>query len=49
VIGCFDQIIRSVTRTFSMPHAEVPFERFWTDSLGSTLASVLTLSGCPNP
>jgi hypothetical protein len=37
-----------VTRTFSMPHAEVPFKRFWTDSLGSTLASMLTLSGCPN-
>jgi hypothetical protein len=37
-----------VTRTFSMPHAEVPFKKFWTDSLGSTLASMLTLSGCPN-
>lgn len=37
-----------VTRTFAMPHAEVPFKRFWTDSLGSTLASMLTLSGCPN-
>lgn len=38
------------TRTFAMPHAEVPFKRFWTDSLGSTLASMLSLPapGCPN-
>lgn len=39
-----------VTRTFAMPHAEVPFKRFWTDSLASTLASMLSLPapGCPN-
>ncbi|HEX3759789.1 MAG TPA: hypothetical protein VHW23_13840 [Kofleriaceae bacterium] len=39
-----------VTRTFSMPHAEVPFKRFWTDSLSSTLSSMLSLPapGCPN-
>jgi hypothetical protein len=38
------------TQTFAMPHAEVPFKRFWTDSLSSTLSSQLTLPapGCPN-
>jgi hypothetical protein len=38
------------TFTFAMPHAEVPFKKFWNDSLASTLSSQLSLAapGCPN-
>ncbi|HMG56932.1 MAG TPA: carboxypeptidase regulatory-like domain-containing protein [Kofleriaceae bacterium] len=38
------------TQSFAMPHAEVPFKKFWSDSLASTLSSQLTLAapGCPN-
>ena len=36
------------TTNFAMPHAEVPFKRFWNDSLSSTLDNQLSLSGCPN-
>jgi hypothetical protein len=38
------------TQTFAMPHAEVPFKKFWNDSLSSTLSSQLSLAapGCPN-
>jgi hypothetical protein len=38
------------TFTFAMPHAEVPFKKFWNDSLASTLSSELSLAapGCPN-
>src|ERR1041384_4179130 len=27
------------TQAFAMPHAEVPFKKFWNDSLSSTLSS----------
>ncbi|HMG56319.1 MAG TPA: hypothetical protein VK601_22625, partial [Kofleriaceae bacterium] len=39
-----------LTQSFAMPHAEVPFKKFWSDSLASTLSSQLTLAapGCPN-
>jgi hypothetical protein len=36
------------TFNFAMPHAEVPFKKFWNDSLSSTLDNQLSLSGCPN-
>lgn len=36
------------TVTFSMPHAEVPFKRFWGDGLASTLSNELSFGGCPN-
>ena len=38
------------TLTFAMPHAEIPFKRYWNDSLASTLSSQLGLvsPGCPN-
>jgi hypothetical protein len=36
------------TFNFAMPHAEVPFKYFWTNSLSSTLDSELSLGGCLN-
>jgi hypothetical protein len=36
------------TFNFAMPHAEVPFKKFWKDSLSSTLDNQLSLGGCPN-
>jgi hypothetical protein len=38
------------TFNFAMPHAEVPFKRFWQNALSSTVDSELSLPapGCPN-
>jgi hypothetical protein len=55
--NAFSQMSPSFIQSFAcgpnyliMPHAEVPWVRFWQQSLSSTLASELNMtgSGCPN-